>query len=77
MTTIAIDPNVRLNDGTYSGFEDILSGEVPELGDRVDILEVESGLHGEALVAGIDSDKRIIYLDVKWAELEWGDPEPW
>ncbi len=68
MTRIAIDLNVRVRGNlTYSGFEDI-DGEIP-LDGIVEVHEPESGVVGTGRVVEQDVDKRLVYLEVNWADL--------
>lgn len=67
---IEIDPNVRHNDGTYAGFEHILTaGGVPEAGDTVEVVEPEASLYGRAVVTEVDETRRLLFLAVDWTTL--------
>jgi hypothetical protein len=67
---VMIDPNVRVaGNQTFSGFEDILAGDLPEVGDVVVVREPESGITGSATVTRVDYTDRLIYLAVDWANL--------
>lgn len=69
MITVMIDPNVRVGGGlTFSGFEDIV-GDLPDHGDRVIVVEPESGITGFGTVERVEFADRLIYLAVDWAGL--------
>jgi tetratricopeptide (TPR) repeat protein len=68
-TRIVIDPNIRVRENeTYAGIDDVV-GPV-EIGDEVEVVEPESGLRGPARVVDIDTEHRLVYLAVDWAELK-------
>lgn len=65
MTTVNIDPNVRVRGNqTFAGFEDADASVRPY--EWVDVVEPESGARGAAMVTEVDEDKRLIYLSVIW-----------
>lgn len=69
-TEIAIDPNVRVHgNGTYAGFEDILRGNLPSVGDDVVVREPESDLVGVGQITEIDVPRSLVYLSVDWSSL--------
>lgn len=74
---VGIDLNVRIGrDLTYTGFGDIAGGWTAAMLPRfstVDAFESESGVHGPAMVAGRDFDRRILYLIIDWTRLREGD----
>lgn len=69
-TTVVIDPNVRhKGHGTYSGFEDVMDGDIPQVGQLVDAVETEANLVTIAEVTEVDWEKRLIYLNLSWESL--------
>ena len=71
MTRLRIDPNVRLGKAaTYVGFEDVLTVEVPRCGETVQVVEPDSGLSGLASVARVDTERKLIYLNIDWSKLK-------
>lgn len=71
---VIIDQNIRLsfgdkNDATYSGYEDVIGEELPRPKEHVYVVEIESGLTGHARVLGMDTEKRLLFLDVDWNTL--------
>ena len=69
MSTAVIDPNVRVrNNWTVTGFEGFLGG-LPEVGDEVTVVEVESGVVGVGWVRELHRGQEIVYLEVDWASL--------
>ena len=69
---IEIDLNVRVGTGgqlTYSGYEDVQGGPVPDRGVSVVIFESESGVEAPAIVVDRDDERRILYLAVAWNEI--------
>lgn len=74
---IAIDLNVRIRGNqTYAGFEDVripgASADDPlETGDikpgtPVLAFEEETGIIADAVVAAVDEEARLVYLEVDW-----------
>lgn len=71
---VIIDLNVRLsfgdkNDATYCGYEDVIGEVLPMPGERVTVIEIESGIYGRGRVLGSDAEKRLLFLDVDWKGL--------
>jgi hypothetical protein len=67
MTAVIIDLNVRTEHGwTYSGIEDV-RGPLPNVGDPVAVIEVESFIGGAGIIRKISN--RLIYIEVDWATL--------
>jgi hypothetical protein len=69
---VEIDLNVRIGrDLTYSGYEDIEGIDPAGLTRHtaVEAYERESGLHGPATVAGVDRERRLVYLSIDWSQL--------
>ena len=76
MTRIEIDPNVRVRGNqTYSGFEDLVNGGLPRIGDTVAVIETESSLSGEGVVTDVDMSARLIYLSVDWSSLRLAESD--
>jgi hypothetical protein len=72
VTRVEIDLNVRVRGNwTFSGLEDA-DGPV-EVGDIVEVYEVESGLVGPGRVEEVDEASHLIYLSVDWDALH--EPE--
>jgi hypothetical protein len=68
VTRVEIDLNVRVRGNwTFSGLEDA-DGPV-EVGDIVEVYEVESGLVGPGRVEEVDEASHLIYLSVDWDAL--------
>ncbi len=65
---VSIDPNVRVRGNqTFTGFDDC--DRIPAIGEPVTVYEDEAGIEGPAVCAGLDEAKRLVYLDVDWANL--------
>ncbi len=70
MTTIEIDPNVRVRGNcTYAGFEDIVGEHQFAVGDDVEVVEPEADLAGQGRILEIDVVKELVYLAVDWSSL--------
>jgi hypothetical protein len=71
-----IDPNVRVHGNqTFNTFEDWDGGEVPAELEHVMVYELEAMVEGEASVAEVDAEKRLVYLNVYWHNLRpYTDP---
>ena len=66
---VEIDLNVRSGvDQTYAGFEDV-TGDLPSVGDIVDVFESESGLVGIGQVLELRHEARIVVLGVRFSDL--------
>lgn len=64
---IEIDPNVRTKGNrTYTGYEDVVGGVIPQVDEHVIVFESESGVEGPAQVFAIAAVERLIYLTVDW-----------
>lgn len=73
-TTVNIDPNVRVEkNNTYIGFEDIVSGPRPKVGEDVHVRVPETDIRGVGTVYRVDQESRLIYLGVDWSKLH-GEP---
>lgn len=78
VTRIRIDLNVRVGRGlTFSSFDDVEPTGPRGLrpGDAVEVYEGESGLRGPARVTELDLARRLVYLEVPWAQLRPGEPD--
>lgn len=72
MTTVTIDPNVRVRGNlTFAGLEDVV-GDLVE-GGTVRVVEPEAGLVGTGVVTEIDNETRLVYLRVDWASLQFAN----
>ena len=68
VTTVEIDLNVRIGLWvTFVGLDDC-DGPV-ESGQVVNVVESESGIHGDGMVMDVDHDKQLVYLSVAWKAL--------
>lgn len=68
---VPIDLNVRVEHGyTYAWIRDV-DGPSPQQGDQVEVYEPESGLTGFAIVARVDADRALVFLDVDWGSLDF------
>ena len=66
-TRIEFDPNVRTkHNWTYSGFEDIIAGPFPKVGDPVLATEVEDGIEFDGTVTEIRWHTQLILFEVVW-----------
>jgi hypothetical protein len=66
---VTVDLNVRVRKHeTYSGFGDVTGADPAALrwGDRVLAVEAESRICAEAIVTGLDAEKRLVYLVPDW-----------
>ncbi len=66
---VTVDLNVRVRKHeTYSGFDDVAGADPAALrwGDRVLAVEVESRICSDAIVAGVDLERRLVYLVPDW-----------
>lgn len=65
MIQVEFDPNVRVHgNGTYTALAD-LPDDV-QAGDRVLLVEPESGVQRPGVVTEIDRDRGLVYFSVGW-----------
>lgn len=75
--TVDIDLNVRVRGGqTFSGFEDVSpDASALSVGDKVGLTCDNLPIIGEATVADLDHEKRLIYLSVPWGDLRFPEDD--
>lgn len=72
LVTVIIDLNIRVRGKlTFACLSDCNGPVQP--GQRVRVVEQESGVHGTGVVADVDRVKRLVYLAVPWADLQLPD----
>lgn len=72
--TIDFDPNVRTDgNGTFTRL--VRASGAVSVGQRVTVVEPESGMTGSAEVTRIDPSKGFVFLAVDWASLHDGDAD--
>jgi hypothetical protein len=69
---VRIDPNIRFGGNrTLAAFEDVqgFDAALLHIGEEVTVYEPEAGIRGMGSVAEVDTDRRLVVLNVDWESL--------